>query len=231
MSATDSTVDRHPAQWLALAIGVVYTIVGLAGFFLTGFDGFAAPEGGLLLGIFEVNPLHNIVHLTIGLAGLALWSRLDRARVYGWLLAAGYGLTFVYGLFFACYSSVVTHVALYQRHELKLGFKNFWSAFNPFKWTSKTNEGATQRTEDGAYTDVHNRLMSVYNEGIIPCSIQKAFWLLMYCSPTLVVFHYYGSGDRRRRYWPDCVSNVYHASGTPIWPFALSIVRRACWHT
>jgi len=137
----------------------------------------------------------------------------------------------VYGLFFACYSSVVTHVALYQRHELKLGFKNFWSAFNPFKWTSKTNEGATQRTEDGAYTDVHNRLMSVYNEGIIPCSIQKAFWLLMYCSPTLVVFHYYGSGDRRRRYWPDCVSNVYHASGTPIWPFALSIVRRACWHT
>ncbi|GJN71902.1 hypothetical protein PLICBS_005971 [Purpureocillium lilacinum] len=73
----------------------------------------------------------------------------------------------VYGLFFACYSSVVTHVALYQRHELKLGFKNFWSAFNPFKWTSKTNEGATQRTEDGAYTDVHNRLMSSHTGGIM----------------------------------------------------------------
>ena len=114
MSATDSTVDRHPAQWLALAIGAVYTIVGLAGFFLTGFDGFAAPEGDLLLGIFEVNPLHNIVHLTIGFAGLALWNRLDRARVYGWLLAAGYGLTFLYGLFFANRDEPANFLALNQ---------------------------------------------------------------------------------------------------------------------
>lgn len=41
MSATDrpATPDKHPAQWLALAIGVVYTLVGVAGFFVTGFDG------------------------------------------------------------------------------------------------------------------------------------------------------------------------------------------------
>ena len=36
-----------------------------------------------------------------GLAGLALWRRLDTARTYGWLLAAGYGLAFIYGLFAA----------------------------------------------------------------------------------------------------------------------------------
>ncbi|HEV2931390.1 MAG TPA: DUF4383 domain-containing protein, partial [Propionibacteriaceae bacterium] len=48
-----------------------------------------------------VNPLHNIVHLAIGLVGLALWRRLDTARTYGWLLAAGYGLAFLYGLFAA----------------------------------------------------------------------------------------------------------------------------------
>lgn len=100
MTSADRTSDRHPAQWLALIIGAVYTLVGIAGFFVTGFDGFAAPEGELLLG-FEVNPLHNIVHLIIGLAGLALSNRLDRARLYGWLLAAGYGLTFLYGLFVA----------------------------------------------------------------------------------------------------------------------------------
>jgi ABC-type transport system involved in multi-copper enzyme maturation permease subunit len=98
----DSTAPttRHPSQLLALAIGAVYTLVGIAGFFVTGFDNFAAETDKTLLG-FEINPLHNLVHLAIGLAGLALWRRLDTARTYGWLLAAGYGLAFLYGLFAA----------------------------------------------------------------------------------------------------------------------------------
>ena len=96
---------RHPAQLLALAIGAVYTLVGIAGFFVTGFENFAAETDKTLLG-FEINPLHNIVHLIIGLAGLALWRRLDTARTYGWLLAAGYGLTFLYGLFAAGNSDI-----------------------------------------------------------------------------------------------------------------------------
>src|SRR5215218_1715203 len=95
-----AAADRHPAQLLALVIGAVYTLVGIAGFFVTGFDNFAAETDKTLLG-FEINPLHNIVHLAIGLAGLALWRRLDTARTYGWLLAAGYGLAFLYGLFAA----------------------------------------------------------------------------------------------------------------------------------
>jgi hypothetical protein len=88
---------KHPAQYLALAIGIAYTLAGLAGFLVTGFDEFAEDTGETLLGL-GVNPLHNIVHLIIGLAGIALWARLDTARVYGWLLAVGYGATFVYGL-------------------------------------------------------------------------------------------------------------------------------------
>jgi ABC-type transport system involved in multi-copper enzyme maturation permease subunit len=95
-----TTTARHPAQLLALAIGAVYTLVGIVGFFVTGFDNFASETNETLLG-FEINPLHNIVHLLIGLAGLALWRRLDTARTYGWLLAAGYGLAFIYGLFAA----------------------------------------------------------------------------------------------------------------------------------
>jgi hypothetical protein len=114
LTTADRTPDRHPAQWLALSIGAVYTLVGIVGFFMTGFSGFAAPEGELLLGVFEINPLHNIVHLAIGLAGLALWSRLDRARLYGWLLAAGYGLTFVYGLFVAGSDDPANFLALNQ---------------------------------------------------------------------------------------------------------------------
>jgi Domain of unknown function (DUF4383) len=59
----DSTsVTRHPAQLLALAIGVIYTLVGIAGFFVTGFDNFAAETDKTLLG-FEINPLHNLVGL------------------------------------------------------------------------------------------------------------------------------------------------------------------------
>jgi ABC-type transport system involved in multi-copper enzyme maturation permease subunit len=100
MARRPDATTRHPAQLLALAIGIIYTLIGIAGFFVTGFDNFAAETDKTLLG-FEVNPLHNLVHLAIGLAGLALWRRLDTARTYGWLLAAGYGLAFIYGLFAA----------------------------------------------------------------------------------------------------------------------------------
>ena len=72
---------RHPAQLLALAIGVIYTLVGIAGFFVTGFDNFASETKETLLG-FEINPLHNLVHLVSALAGLAiaLWPARRTAR-------------------------------------------------------------------------------------------------------------------------------------------------------
>jgi hypothetical protein len=57
---------RSAAEYLVGAVGVVYLLVGVLGFFVTGGVGFADTDGALLLGIFEVNPLHNIVHLLIG---------------------------------------------------------------------------------------------------------------------------------------------------------------------
>ena len=39
-----------------------------------------------------------MVHLIIGLLGVLLWNRSSSARAYGWILAVGYGATFVYGL-------------------------------------------------------------------------------------------------------------------------------------
>ncbi|WP_448626361.1 DUF4383 domain-containing protein [Geodermatophilus sp. URMC 64] len=85
-------------QMAALAVGAIYTLIGIIGFFVTGFDDFAAHTGESLLG-FMINPLHNVVHLVIGIAGLLLARSLAGARTYGWLLAAGYGAAFVYGLF------------------------------------------------------------------------------------------------------------------------------------
>lgn len=90
---------RAPHQWLALVVGVAYLVVGIAGFAVTGFDGFAEHDHHQTLLGFAVNPLHNIVHLIIGLAGVLMWSKPRTARIYGWILAIGYGATLVYGLF------------------------------------------------------------------------------------------------------------------------------------
>jgi hypothetical protein len=87
----------HPSQWLALLVGAFYTILGAGGFFVTGFSGFAAPQGDLLLGL-ELNPLQNLVHLALGAAGLFLWRRLATAVTYGWVVALVSGLLFAYGL-------------------------------------------------------------------------------------------------------------------------------------
>ncbi len=68
-------MSSSPNRIVATVFGAVYLLVGLLGFAVTGGVGFIATEGGLLLGIFEVNPLHNIAHLLIGaallVAGLA----------------------------------------------------------------------------------------------------------------------------------------------------------------
>jgi hypothetical protein len=94
-----NTGARTWPQLLALIIGAVYLLVGIVGFFVTGFDDFFGHDTNETILGFEVNPFHNVVHILIGAAGLALARTLDGARTYGWLLAVGYGATFVYGLF------------------------------------------------------------------------------------------------------------------------------------
>ncbi len=101
MASTGNTGARSGMTWpqmLALAFGVVYLLVGIVGFFITGFDAFADNTQDEMLLFFMINPLHNIVHIVIGLAGIALSRTLAGARTYGWLLAVGYGAAFVYGL-------------------------------------------------------------------------------------------------------------------------------------
>jgi uncharacterized membrane protein YuzA (DUF378 family) len=98
MATTRSTDERmNGAQKAAMAVGAVFTLIGLLGWLVTGFDDFAGRAHETLLG-FELNPLHNIVHLVIGIAGLVLARRADWARTYGWMLFVGYGVTFFYGL-------------------------------------------------------------------------------------------------------------------------------------
>ena len=84
---------------LGLAFGAVYLLVGIVGFFVTGFDHFADnDQHESLLGLFMINPLHNVAHILVGVAGLVLARTLAGARTYGWLLAVLYAALFVYGL-------------------------------------------------------------------------------------------------------------------------------------
>lgn len=66
MSAYDSArTGRSLNQTLALVFGAVYALVGVLGFFVSSSVPFAGERGASLLG-FDVNGLHNIVHLLIG---------------------------------------------------------------------------------------------------------------------------------------------------------------------
>jgi uncharacterized protein DUF4383 len=50
---------------VATVLGLIYSVIGIVGFAVSGFDAFAAPRGDVLLG-FTVNPLQNLIHLAIG---------------------------------------------------------------------------------------------------------------------------------------------------------------------
>ncbi len=93
------TARRGTHQWLALAIGAVYLVVGIVGFAVTGFEDWTVHDHSQTLLGFAINPVHNIVHILIGLLGVVLWRTSSGARTFGWILVIGYGATFLYGLF------------------------------------------------------------------------------------------------------------------------------------
>ena len=91
---------RSVAETVAIAFGAIYLLIGLVGFAVTAGVGFAAQDGDLLLGVFEINPLHNIVHLLIGAA--LLWAGMrgvNSARAVNTVVGATYLLVGVLGLF------------------------------------------------------------------------------------------------------------------------------------
>jgi hypothetical protein len=89
----------------ALVFGVVYLLIGIAGFFVTGFENFASEQGDTLV-IFHVNPLHNIVHIAIGAVWIGSASRHEAAKGINTLIGVAYLLTFVLGLFDAKFLAI-----------------------------------------------------------------------------------------------------------------------------
>ncbi len=99
MSSTDGVGGKTVNQLAATVFGAVYILVGILGFFVHS-NGFAATSGGKLLGIFEVNPLHNVAHLLIGAVLLGAGrASLAAARATNTTIGGAYLLLGVVGLF------------------------------------------------------------------------------------------------------------------------------------
>lgn len=88
---TRATATKSPAQSFALAFGVVYLLVGILGFIL-------APDvGDKLFGVFQVNLLHNVIHLAVGALLLVGSSTHTRAKQVNLLVGVVYGLVALLG--------------------------------------------------------------------------------------------------------------------------------------
>jgi hypothetical protein len=88
------------ARRFAQVFGAIYVLIGIVGFFITGFSDFAGSEGRTLI-LFDINPLHNVVHLVVGIAFLAA-SRVEAtARTISTLVGAVYLAVGLLGLFIA----------------------------------------------------------------------------------------------------------------------------------
>ncbi len=93
-------MTKSPNRLLGVVFGAVYILVGILGFTVTSGVGFFATQGGLLLGIFEVNIFHNIAHLLIGAAlVIAGLSSVTAAKTVNSVVGAAYLVLGLAGLF------------------------------------------------------------------------------------------------------------------------------------
>ncbi len=82
-------------QRFAQVFGAVYVLVGIVGFIpplLTGgsLPGVIGPFSGLLLGLFAVNWVHNLAHLSLGVAGLAVHRSFAASKAYALALGVSH---------------------------------------------------------------------------------------------------------------------------------------------
>lgn len=93
-------MSRSPNRLLGVIVGGLYAVAGALGFIVTPGVDVIAPHGGLLLGLLEVNPLHNVVHIVIGI-GLVIGgiSRVRTAALVNSIAGAIFLVLGLAGLF------------------------------------------------------------------------------------------------------------------------------------
>ncbi|MGI4895848.1 MAG: DUF4383 domain-containing protein [Janthinobacterium lividum] len=96
--ATDLRMPQTTAgQHLSLIAGVLLILLGVAGFFVTGFGDWTGGTREQQVISFAVNPLQNVLHLVLGALGVLARTGKRRARWYGLLLVVVGGALFAYG--------------------------------------------------------------------------------------------------------------------------------------
>ncbi|MET4637420.1 DUF4383 domain-containing protein [Mycetocola sp. 2940] len=117
-NTSTTRAGRTPVQLTSLVFGIVFIVVGILGFIpgiTSNYDAllFAGSDSGaLLIGLFQVSILHNIVHLLIGIAGVALARTVPGARNFLIWGGAAYFVLWIYGLFVAGMDSPANFVPL-----------------------------------------------------------------------------------------------------------------------
>ena len=153
MTGNGAGRSRSLAELVGYAFGAVYLLVGLIGFAVTSGIGFASREGDLLLGIFEINPLHNIVHLLVGAA--LLWGAMkgvNAARTINTVVGATYLLVGILGLFMTDSEANILAIN-HADNVLHLGSAAILlTAGMMGPRTNATHAGTTTRTTSGTGT-------------------------------------------------------------------------------
>lgn len=96
------------ARYCALALGILFTVIGIAGFipaFVSQGPYYSANEAtsiyttgfGQLFGLFPINIVHNVVHLLVGLLGLVAYTN-GFSRTYCRVFAYAYAGIALLGL-------------------------------------------------------------------------------------------------------------------------------------
>jgi hypothetical protein len=100
-SAAAGRTDRRrtPAQWYCLLAGLSLLLAGILGFIVdSSFDTGDGINGGKLLSIFEVNGIHNLVHIASGLLLLAASPKRASAKTVAIAFGLVYGIVTIIGL-------------------------------------------------------------------------------------------------------------------------------------
>jgi hypothetical protein len=98
-AGSPTLAGRSVNALVGLVFGAVFVVVGLAGFLVSGGHPAVGADGGALLGLFQVNVLHNVVHAAIGAVLIAAALRGPRpAKLANTAVGAVYLVLFVVGL-------------------------------------------------------------------------------------------------------------------------------------
>jgi hypothetical protein len=92
--------NRSTVQMVALIFGAIYLAAGVLGF-LPFLGGSFTLTNHALLGIFQINLVHNLVHIVIGIAGLAAVTSLPNSRRFCQVVGVILLLLGVLGVFVA----------------------------------------------------------------------------------------------------------------------------------